>query len=392
MNILLLSKSTRAHGFGGMETHTETVARSAKELGHDVVLITTAHPRGLREEASDGIRVEYLDGAPPSRYSRAWWRESARAARRWRDRGFADLILSFSLAGYGVAAAGVPSRHYAFSYGEVLSHLIGEWHNRSGLGGVAAYPKQALATLYYAWIERRLWARLDGVIATYDTLYDRLRRRGYPAYLSYNGIDVAWLAPDQRLRHATRQRLGIGLSAEVLLMLGTVNRQKGMWLGAESFLSLGARHPDLHLVVVGDGPDLPSLKRRLAAAPVSGRAHCVGAVPLSDVPAFYAASDLFLYPSLRMEGLPFAILYALAAGLPIVAADRGGIASAVKDEETGLLVPVGDSQALTRAVERLLDDPVFARSLSKRCREFAAEKFDARATTERLLAELGGRR
>ncbi len=388
MNLLLLSKSTTAHGFGGIETHTDGVARAARELGHDVVVITTEHPRGLRQEIGDGVRVEYLTGAPPARYSRAWWEQSAAAVRRCLDRGFGDLLLSFSLAGYGVSTSKLPIPHHAFAYGEVLVQLISEWHDAAGLRGAAAFPKRALATLYYAWLERRLWARLDGVIATYDALYPRLRRRGYPAHLSYNGIDVARFAPGERLRQATRLRLGIGLSASVLLMLGTVNRQKGMWLGAETFLSLAARYPDLHLLVVGDGPDLPSLQRRLEIASVSGRAHCVGAVPLSDVPAFYAASDLFLYPTLRMEGLPFAILYALAAGLPVVASDRGGIASAVMDEQTGLLAPPGDGRALTLAVERLLDDPAFTRSLSKRCRDLAAEKFDARSLTLRLLAEL----
>lgn len=392
MNLLLLSKSTTAHGFGGMETHTEAVARSARELGHEVVVITTAHPRGLPEEVNEGVRVEYLNGAPPGVYSRVWWQESVAAARRWLDRGFGDLLLSFSLAGYGAAVAHVPIRHYAFAYGEHLPQLISEWHDARALRGLGRYVKRALATLSLAVLERRLWARLDGVIATFDALYEKLRRLGYPAHLSYNGIEVARFAPDPGLRQVTRRRLGIEPSATVLLMLGTVNRQKGMWLGAESFRSLGARYPDLRVLVVGDGPDLPRLRQRLAGGPLGGRAHVVGAVPLSDVPAYYAASDVFLYPTFRIEGLPFAILYALAAGLPVVASDRGGIASAVKDEETGLLVRAGDGTALTRAVERVLEDRPLARSLSKRSREYAAEKFDARLLTARLLAELRGTR
>jgi glycosyltransferase involved in cell wall biosynthesis len=118
----------------------------------------------------------------------------------------------------------------------------------------------------------------------------------------------------------------------------------------------------------------------------------MGPVPLDDIPAFYAAGDIFLYPTLRMEGLPFAVLYALAAGLPVIAADRGGIASAVRDEETGLLVPAGDGQALTRAVERLVDDPALARSLAKRCREWAWARFDMEPITARLLEELAAPR
>lgn len=391
MRILLVSKSTTAHIVGGMETHADALARSATALGHEVLVITTAHPKGLREEVRDGVRFEYLVGTPPAVYSHAWWEKSAAAVRRRLAAGFGDLALSFSLAGYGVAAAGVPLRHGAFAYGESWLHLVSAWHEWAGPRGAAGYAKQALATLRDAWLERRLWARLDGVIATYDALYERLRRRGYRAYLSYNGIDVARFAPNERLRETARRQLGLASSAVVLLMLGTVNRQKGMWLGLESFFRLAPRYPDLHLVVVGDGPDLPSLRRRLAAMPVSGRAHLVGAVPLADVPAFYAAGDVFLYPTLRMEGLPLAILEALAAGLPVVASRRGGIPSAVKEEETGFLVPPGDPRALEQAVERLLDNPALARALGKGGREWVLAHGASHALTERLLDQLAAR-
>lgn len=388
MKILLLAKSTTAHGFGGMETHVESVARSARELGHEVTVITTAHPRGLPQEVRDGVRIEYLSGTPPAVYSGAWWGKSVEAVRQQLTGGFGDLLLSVSLAGYGVAAAGVRVPHYAFAYGDILGNVINEWHNCQGLRGRAAYPKHALATLYLGFLERRFWSRLDGVIATYDALYERLRRLGYRAFLSYNGIDVGRFAPDDRLRQSTRQALGIPGDARALLMVTTVNRQKGVWLGVGSFGALAARYPDLHLLVVGDGPDLPRLRRTTEAAPASRRVRFAGAISLDAVPAFYAAGDIFLYPTLRREGLPLAVAEALAAGLPVVASDRGGITSAVKDGATGLLVRPGDGNALTRAVERLLEDPVLTRSLGKGAREWAWASVDAKSLTARLLGEL----
>lgn len=386
MNLLLLAKSTPVHRFGGMETHTESVARAARELGHEVVLITTSHPQGLQQEVRDGIRVEYLPGTPPAQYSRIWWTESVAAIGRWLDRGFGDLLLSFSLAGYGAAVAGVPIRHYAFAYGEGVRHLISEWHDSAGARGLIAYPKRALAQAYPVFLEWRLWRRLHGIVATYDALYVAARQRGYTAHLSYNGIDVDQFTPHPTRRDAMRRALGIDPSAQLLLMVGTANRQKGLWLGAESFLALKARHPDLRLLVVGDGPDLPWLRARLETA--ADHVRLVGAVPQADLPAFYASSDVFVYPTLRMEGLPLAILYALAAALPVVASDRGGIRSAIKDGETGILVPPGDRRALALAVERVLDDPFLAGTLGKRGRELACADFDARSCTARLLAEL----
>jgi glycosyltransferase involved in cell wall biosynthesis len=394
MRLLLLAKSTTAHGFGGMETHADTFAATARELGHEVALLTTAHPGGLAREVRGGVRVEYLSGAPPACYSRAWWALSRAAVQRELAQGFGDLLLSFSLAGYGAASARLPVRHFAFAYGEAWLHLMSGWHEWRGLRGAASYAKHALATLYYAALERRLWRRLDGVVATYDDLYRRLRRRGVPAHLSYNPIEPRQFAPDPQRREAARATLGIAPEAPVLLMVSAVNRQKGVWLGVECFLALAARRPDLHLVVVGDGPDLERLRSEVAGRGRSGRVHFAGAAGRQGMPVFFAAADLFLYPTLRMEGLPLAILEAMAAGLPVVASRRGGITSAVKHEETGLLVSPGDVGALVESLGRLLADPALARSLGKRAQEWVGVHAEPRRLTARLLGEIapgGGR-
>lgn len=391
MKLLLLSQSTTAHFFGGVETHVDNVGRAAADLGHDVTVITTALPHGLTETVREGIRTQYLEGTPPGLNSRIWWRESAAAVRRHCDQGFGDLLFSFGMAGYGIAETNIVVPHYVFANVDMLSSLISEWHNCAGLAGLAAYPKRVLSVLYWSALERHLWSRIDGILATHDDLYEKLHRTGYVAYLCYNGIDSRGFALDATLREATRRRLEIPPSATVLLMLGTVNRQKGMWLGVRVFRRLAVQYPELHLLVVGDGTDLPRLRQDLAGSTISARIHFTGAVSADRIAAMYAASDLFLYPTLRMEGLPFAILYALAAGLPVVASDRGGIASAVKNGITGLLVRPGDAMALTEAVERLLQDRGFARSLAGQGQEFAAATFENRRLIESLLNDLKGR-
>ena len=274
------------------------------------------------------------------------------------------------------------------AYGEMLAQIGGAWHEAVGARGLLAYPKHALATLYYAWFERRLWSRVDGVVATDERLHARLRRLGYRVRLAYTGIDLGAFAPDAERRATMRRQLSIPPSARVISMVSTVNRQKGVWLGAQVFGSLAMRDPRLHLLIAGDGPDLPRVRGQLADFVRQGRAHLAGAVHHDRVAGYYAASDIFLVPTLRMEGLPLSIIEAAAAGLPTVAADRGGIGSAVRHETTGLLVEPGDARGFEAALGRLLADPKLASTLGEGARELARERFDETVTTERLLREL----
>ena len=388
MRLVILAKSTTVHRFGGMETHAEAVAKAAVDLGHEVVLLTTAHPHGLTQEVHDDLAIEYLDGAPPGLDSRTWWVKSAEAVRRLQKQGFGDLILSLSLAGYGVACLSTEIPHFAFTFGRTLAHLVGEWHNCSGAERLIAYPKRALAICYYGGIERHLWNRLNGIIATDDVLYQLLKEHGWRVFLCYNGTDPRQFRPDRGLREATRQNMGIPRDALVLLMVATVNRQKGIWLGIQAFHDLAVTWPSLHLVIVGEGPDRPRLEATLQGTSFVGRAHFVGAIPLPETAAHFAASDLLIYPTLRPEGLPNAIVQAMAAGLPVVATDRGGIRTAVQHQETGLLLSTPAVTPLREAIRIFLTDPALITSMGERARERALSLFDIRIQVARLLHEL----
>ncbi|HEV2591706.1 MAG TPA: glycosyltransferase family 4 protein [Gaiellaceae bacterium] len=127
------------------------------------------------------------------------------------------------------------------------------------------------------------------------------------------------------------------------------------------------------LVIVGDGPDrtdLETLQHRLG---LDERVRFAG--ERDDVPQLLADAGVFVLAS-RSEGLPISVLEAMAAGLPVVASDVGGLREQVVDGETGYLVPAGDVTALTDALARLLDDPALRERIGAAARARAEELFD----------------
>ncbi|MHB8643778.1 MAG: glycosyltransferase family 4 protein [Gaiellaceae bacterium] len=136
-------------------------------------------------------------------------------------------------------------------------------------------------------------------------------------------------------------------------VIGNVARlveQKDQRLLVEAAPAILGRFPDARFVVVGDGPLRNELERAATGLPFEFTGE------RDDVPELLAGFDVFAFPS-RFEGLCLAVIEAQAVGIPVVATPVGGIRETVVDGETGLLVPVGDAEALARAVSRLLEEP-----------------------------------
>ena len=126
------------------------------------------------------------------------------------------------------------------------------------------------------------------------------------------------------------------------------------------------------LVLVGDGPDRPSLEH-LATELVPGRVVFTGHT--DDALPYLAAGDIFVLPSLA-EGLPGALIEAMAAGLPCIATDIPGNRELVRDGETGSLVPVGSPEALAHAIRIMLTDRPFAEHCAQAAYDLVAREYD----------------
>ena len=135
------------------------------------------------------------------------------------------------------------------------------------------------------------------------------------------------------------------------------------------------------LTIAGDGWEREALTKKAQEAGLADSIEFLGEV--SDVPAILAKTDIYVQPSLQ-EGLPNAVLEAMAMGLPIVATRVSGNEDVVVHGENGVLVPASDPDALAAALRRLVDDPALAARMGRRSREMAEERFGLQAVMRRL--------
>ena len=158
-------------------------------------------------------------------------------------------------------------------------------------------------------------------------------------------------AARQEARRALRKELKLGPEAFIALTVGRLSERKGhdSLLGALELCR--GETGDVRFVWAGDGERMPRLRQRIDGMGLAGRVFLLG--QRDDVSRLLPAADLFVLPSLR-EAFPNALMEAMAAGLPIVSSDAGGISERLNHGEHGLLYPAGDEKALAEMLVKAL--------------------------------------
>jgi len=237
-------------------------------------------------------------------------------------------------------------------------------------------------------------------VLTYVSAYARGRiaaALGPLAVLEYlpAGVDADVFCPDPFGGKRVRAALGLGESPVVVCISRLVAR-KGQDMLIAALPAIRRRVPGAVLLIVGDGPHSRSLQHRAQSLGVAEHVVFTGAVPWLELPAHYAAGDVFAMPcrtrggGLDVEGLGIVFLEASAMELPVVAGDSGGAPEAVLSGESGVVVAGTDVPAIAAAVAGLLLDRERSRRLGVAGRKWVTSRWSWQSSAGRLSELLSG--
>lgn len=216
--------------------------------------------------------------------------------------------------------------------------------------------------------------QMDTVFVPSEATGDELSQKGVEAHkikVYPRGVDTTRFTPEKRNGFYSG-RFKVKETVK-LLYVGRVSQEKNLDILADAFKTVSLMRPELHLVVVGDGPYSEEMSNKLAGLPVTFTGYLEG----NELAQCYASSDVFVFPS-ATDTFGNVVLEAQASGLPVIVTDFGGPCENLIEDKTGLIVEAGNVDALSRAILRLCDHPELLQYMKHSAREYTENRsFDA---------------
>ena len=350
---------------GGIENHVKHLAEAQAARGHSVTVLVNSIDRHTHVEMLHGVRVIY--------------------AARW---------LTISSTPLGIVlprlvareTADVTHLHFPYPWGELANYYLGRARHT-----VMTYHSDIIRQTYtralYAPFMWRVLKRVDRILPTspnYARSSPVLRQVTEKCTIVPLGVDpVPFECADIHAAQEIRARIETDAHTPILLFVGHLRYYKGL----EYLLRALPELPKARLLIVGTGPMEEEWRALAHALGLAGRAVFVGAASDAELPAYFAASDVFVLPaSERSEAFGLVQLEAMAAGKPVVCTELGTGTSFVNvDGETGFVVPARDPQTLASAIARLIEDVSLRARMGAAARARVRQEFTLDRMVDRVM-------
>ncbi len=384
MNVLYHHR-TRGEDVEGV--HIRGIVHALRELGHQVDVVS---PPGVDVDRERPLPA--ATAAPTPRRASPWSLVSKKApelmfeAAEMAYNAYAAPALAAKLARTDYRL--LYERYALFSVAGVLTAerrglpFILEVNDSAVVSRIRPLKLQAAARR----IERFVWGRADAIVTITGYFRDLIVEAGVPpdrVFVIPNAVDGAAFAeaPDGR---PVRERLG--LAGKVTIgYVGAINFWRRVDLLVDAFAALAPRHPEAHLVLIGDGPDRQAVADAARKAGLEGRVHLPGKVAHSEIPAHLAALDITVIPHSNTYGSPMKLFEYMAAGRVVVAPWLPPIVEVIGDDDGGVLFAPLDRSALESTLDRLIGDASCRATIGARAREKALTGYVWRRHAQSIL-------
>lgn len=370
MNILMINYEFPPIGGGGGNANLYILKEFAKEREIYIDLVTSSESdRDYVERFSENITIHRLN---VNKKELQYWTQAEVLRFLHRSSGYVKRLLKGKKYHISHAFFGFPSGYITYRHREDIPYIVSlRGSDVPGFNVRFSFQYMFLTPLF-----KRIWRRAGAVIANSEELRSLALKTTpeIPIDVIYNGIDIEEFRPAAPSPLAGEGR-GEGRAFTILCVARLIPR-KGIDYLVKALPVISKVHPDVRLVIVGEGNMEQELKKLASELGVKERVDFRGYVRHDELPGIYRDADIFVLPSL-WEGMSNTLLEAIASGLPVIVTETGGTAELVKDigkgRGNGIIIPKQDPEAISEAVVRLLSDRELSATMGKRSREIALE-------------------
>lgn len=325
---------------GGAPVYTTELAKALAKLDAEPIVLTHAHPGLSEEDEFSGLKVKRLKGFVMPRLNRAI---SAGLARRLHE--------CIKFGGFDVV-------HGQDIYSSMALQSVYSARRRKLPSLLTCHSIHETASLWKLVYQPLVFTmnRADRVIAVSNATGRFCRALGvldHKIVAIPNGIDLSKLNSIAS-RASVRARLGIESEPLIVTAIRLVKR-KGPDNLVAAFSRVLKSDPEAKLVIAGNGPEYANLQTMIKKLRIENSVFMLGFLPHEQALGLMAAADVFVLPSM-IEACPFALLEAMAVGVPAICTRTGGTPEIVENGVNGLMVPPANDDALADAIIKLLNN------------------------------------
>lgn len=420
MRIAIFIKSTTFHkGYGGLETQNKVLAEGLIARGHEVLVFSPQGNFQEKEAVSNGVKYIFIpavyrmgiffqgferfisrviaklgknaSGIVSNKGKEDWIEKSYLTCKSYHSEKPFDIVICQSSVGVGIIRKKDELKIKVIS----ISHgtILGEFKTR--LKSIDSYkpflsPKFTLKffrdTIYvlvnFFTRQREFILHSDKVVAVSNVVKKSLVEETYVpesnVVVIFNGLDPAPFKRPSNKNIVTPVRV---------IYVGRLVKSKGIFVLLEAIKVI----ENISVIFVGDGEDAQDLIKRTSELGLDNKVSFKGNVAHELVVEELLASDIFVLPSLRIEGFPMVLVEAMFAGLPIIASAIGGNVDAISDNENGYLVNPADVEDLSKKLNLLVEDSTLRNTMGVKSR-LRADKYFSLDTMidkyEKLIKEV----